>query len=166
MMFTEEFEIMKLLSEKYGDEVRIFFESPESIDEILRFEQETGIRLPDDLRAFYKLTNGFDSLMAYMDLWSLETVREHFHEGYNDWIDEGDHDRYIVLGSDGSCSYLLMEIATGQYLVYGDEGEVVQVDSLKDLLCWNIEELYDQIRGFVEDETVERYLEKNADRLS
>lgn len=164
MMLTEEFEIMQLLSEKYSDDLRIFFKPQKSLDEILSFEQEMGIRLPDDLREFYKLTNGFDSLMAYMNLWSLETIQEHFQEGYNDWINEGDGDQYLVLGSDGSCGYLLLEIATGQYLSYGDEGEVVHIDSIQDLLCWNIDCLYDHVRDLEEDEVVNRYLERNADR--
>lgn len=164
-MFTEEIEIMNLLSEKYSDDIRIFFKSPKSIDEIISFEKETGIRLPDELRELYKLTNGFDSNIAYMNLWSLETIKKHFNEGYNDWIEEGDSDKYIVLGSDGSCVYLLMETATGKYLSYGDEGEVMPIDSIKDLLCWNIDHIYDSVRDFEGDDKVNNYLERNADRI-
>ncbi|WP_164170106.1 SMI1/KNR4 family protein [Ruminococcus flavefaciens] len=164
-MFTEEIEIMKLLSEKYPDDIRIFFKSPKNIDEIISFEKETGIRLPDDIKKLYNLTNGFDSNIAYMNLWSLETIKRHFNEGYNDWIEEGDSDKYIVLGSDGSCGYLLMEIATGNYLSYGDEGEVMPIDSIKDLLCWNIDHIYDSVRDFEGDDKVNNYLERNADRI-
>jgi len=164
-MFTEEIEIMKLLSEKYPDDIRIFFKSPKNIDEKISFEKETGIRLPDDIKKLYNLTNGFDSNIAYMNLWSLETIKKHFNEGYNDWIEEGDSDKYIVLGSDGSCGYLLMEIATGNYLSYGDEGEVMPIDSIKDLLCWNIDHIYDSVRDFEGDDKVNNYLERNADRI-
>lgn len=164
-MFTEEIEIMKLLSDKYSDDIRIFFEPPKSIDEIITFEQEIGIKLPVELKELYKLINGFDSLMAYMNLWSLETIEDHYNEGYNDWIEEGDGDKYVVLGSDGSCGYLLMEIATGHYFRYGDEGEVTHIDSIKDLMCWNIDFLYDNVRGFEEDERINNYLERNSDRI-
>lgn len=54
-MFTEEIEIMKLLSEKYFDDIRIFYEPPKSIDEITTFEKEIGIKLPVDLKELYKL---------------------------------------------------------------------------------------------------------------
>ncbi len=79
-MFKEEIEIMKLLSEKYFEDIQIDFEAPKKIDEIRTFEQEIGIQLSDELRELYQLTNGFDSLMTYMNLWSLETIREHFNE--------------------------------------------------------------------------------------
>ncbi len=164
-MFKEEIEIMKLLSEKYSEDIQIDFEAPKIIDEIRTFEQEIGIQLSDELRELYQLTNGFDSLMTYMNLWSLETIRERFNEGYNDWIEEDDGNQYIVLGSDGSCGYLLMEIATGHYLKYGDEGEIINIDSIKDLMCWNIDYLYDNVRGFEENEIVNNYLERNADRI-
>lgn len=164
-MFKEEIEIMKLLSEKYSEDIQIYFKTPKTIDEIRTFEQEIGIQLSDELRELYQLTNGFDSLMTYMNLWSLETIRERFNERYNDWIEEGDGNQYIVLGSDGSCGYLLMEIATGHYLNYGNEGEIINIDSIKDLMCWNIDYLYDNVRGFEEDEIVNNYLERNADRI-
>lgn len=164
-MFKEEIEIMKLLSEKYSDDIHIFFETPKNIDEIKTFEQKIGIQLPDELKELYQLTNGFDSLMTYMNLWSLEEIKKHFNEGYNDWLVEVDSDKYIVLGSNGSCGYLLMEIATGHYLRYGDEGEVMHIDSIKDLMCWNIDFLYDKVCDFEEDEKINNYLERNADRI-
>ncbi len=58
-----------------------------------------------------------------------------------------------------------MEIATGHYLKYGDEGEIINIDSIKDLMCWNIDYLYDNVRGFEENEIVNNYLERNADRI-
>ena len=164
-MLKEEIEIMKLLSEKYSEDIHIFFETPKKIDEIRTFEQEMGIQLSDELRELYQLTNGFNGFMTYMNLWSLETIREHFNEGYNDWIEEGDGNKYIVLGSDGCCGYFLMEITTGHYLKYGDEGEITNIDSIKDLMCWNIDALYDNVRGFEENEIVNNYLDRNADRI-
>lgn len=166
-MFKEEIEIMKLISEKYSEEIHIHlhFEAPKKIDEIKAFEQEIGVQLPDELRELYQLTNGFNGFMTYMNLWSLETIRENFNEGYNDWIEEGDGNQYIVLGSDGACSYFLMEIATGHYLRYGDEGEVLYIDSIKDLMCWNIDNLYNNVRDFEENEIIENYLDRNADRM-
>ena len=148
IMLKEEIEIMKLLSEKYSENIQIHFEAPKKIDEIRTFEKKIGIQLSAELRELYQLTNGFNSFMTYMDLWSLEMIIEHFNEGYNDWIEEDDGNRYIVLGSDGPCGFLLMEITTGHYLKYGDEGEITNIDSIKDLMCWNIDALYDNVRGF------------------
>ena len=39
------------------------------------------------------------------------------------------------------------------------------IDSIKDIMCWNIDSLYENVRDFETNETVEAYLEKNADRL-
>ncbi len=164
-MLKEEIEIMKLLSEKYSEDIHIDFETPKKIDEIRTFEQEIGIQLSDELRELYQLTNGFCSLMTFMNLWSLERIREHFNEGYNDWFEEGDGNKYIVLGSDGSCEYFLMEIATGHYLKYSDEGEVTNIDSIKDLMCWNIDHLYDKVRDFEKNEVINNFLDRNADRI-
>ena len=161
----EEIEIMQLIAEKYSEEIRIFFEPSKSISEINTFEQTSGISLPDELREFYQLAGGFDCITAYMNLWSLETVAEHFAEGYNDWFEEGDGGNYVVLGSDGAGSYLLMRLADSHFLRYGDEGEVMEIPSLKDLLCWNIAEFYEIIQESGEDERVADYLERNADRL-
>ena len=58
-----------------------------------------------------------------------------------------------------------MEITTGHYLKYGDEGEITNIDSIKDLMCWNIDALYDNVRGFEENEIINNYLERNADRI-
>lgn len=105
----EEIEIIKLLADKYSDDIDIDLYEPESIEEINSFEQSTGVSLPDELKEFYQLIGGFDSLMAYMQMWSLKDIEERYHEGYCDWIEEGDSDRYIVLGSTGGGEYLLME---------------------------------------------------------
>lgn len=161
----EEIEITKLIADNYGDEISISFEPPKSIGEINEFEQTSGISLPGELREFYQLAGSFDSITAYMNLWSLETVAEHFAEGYNDWFEEGDGGNYVVFGSDGAGSYLLMRLADNHFLRYGDEGEVTDIPSIKDLMCWNIAEFYDIIQESGEDEQIADYLERNADRL-
>lgn len=164
-MFKEEIDLMKLLSNQYSEDIQIYFGTPKSMDDIKEFEKEIGFRLPLELEELYQLTNGFDGFMTYMNLWSLETIKEHYDKGYNDWFEEGDGNQYIVLGSDGAGGYLLMEIATGHYLKYGDEGEVTHISSIKDLMCWNIDCLYDNVRGFEENERINHYLERNADRI-
>ncbi len=161
----EEIEIIKLIAENYSEEIGISLEPPKSISEINEFERTSGISLTDELREFYQLAGGFDSITAYMNLWSPETVAEHFSEGYNDWFEEGDGGNYVVLGSDGAGSYLLMRLADGHLLRYGDEGEVMDISSLKDLMCWNIAEFYEVIQESGEDERVAGYLERNSDRL-
>lgn len=161
----EEIEIIKLLADKYSDDIDIDLYEPENIETINSFEQSTGVSLPDELKEFYQLIGGFDSLMAYMQMWNLEDIKERYHEGYCDWIEEGDSDKYIVLGSTGGGEYLLMEKATGNYLRYGDEGEVMNIPSIKDLMCWNIDSMYEQVSGFEEDDTINDYLQRNSDRL-
>ena len=70
-----------------------------------------------------------------------------------------------MLGSTGGGEYLLMEKANGNYLRCGDEGEVMDIPSIKDLMCWNIDSMYEQVSGFEEDDTINNYLQRNSDRL-
>lgn len=164
-MFKEEIRLMKLLSEKYSDDIDIDFGEAKSKDEIDEFEEATGVKLTDELKELYQESNGFDGLMTFMNFWDLETIEENYKAGYNDWIEEGDGNKYIVLGSTGGGEYFLLEISNGHYLRYGDEGEVMPIDSIKDIMCWNIDSLYENVRDYESDEIIEAYLGKNADRL-
>lgn len=74
IMLKGEIKIMKLLSEKYSENIQFHFETPKKIDEIRTFEKEIGIQLPAELTELDQLTNGFNSFMTYMNLWSLEMI--------------------------------------------------------------------------------------------
>lgn len=161
----EELEILLYMAEKYADDVDIRLYAPVSKTEINIFEQRTGIRLTDELKEFYHVSNGLDSRMVIMNLYCLENVEGLYQQGYCDWVEEGDAEDYVLIGSDGGCDYLIMEKATGRILWYGDEGEIRNVETIKNLLCWTIDDLYDNIRDFDEDDRINDYLERNTDRL-
>ena len=86
-MFKEEIALMKLLSEKYSDDIDIDFGEAKSKGEINAFEESTGVKLTEELRELYQESNGFDGFMTYMNFWDLETIEENYKDGYNDWIE-------------------------------------------------------------------------------
>lgn len=161
-MFEEEIALLKRLSENYADEIDIDFGDGASPEEIAVFEQKTGVTLPEEVSALYQKVNGFDGFMTYMNLWDLEMIEKNYKAGYNDWMEEGDGDQYLVLGSTGGGEYLLMEIASTRFLRYGDDGDVMPIPSIKNLMRWNIDTLYENV-SFKADEIIEAYLAKNAD---
>lgn len=161
----EEIEILLFMAEKYADDVDIQLYVPVSDTEINLFEHRTGIRLTDELKEFYRFSNGLDGSIGTMDLYCLENVEGLYKQGYCDWLEENDAENYVLIGSDGGCEYLIMEKATGRIFWYGDEGEIRNVETIKNLLCWTIDDLYDNVRDFDEDDRINDYLERNADRL-
>ncbi len=161
-MFEIEIALLKRLSENYADEIDLDFGVGASPEEIASFEQRTGVTLPEEVRALYEEINGFDGFMTYMNLWDLEMIEKNYKAGYNDWMEAGDGDQYIVLGSNGGGEYLLMESAGGRILRYDDEGDVMPIASIKTLMRWNIDTLYENV-SFEADEVIEAYLAKNTD---
>lgn len=158
-MFEEEITLLKRLSDNYADEINMDFRDGASPEEIAAFEQKTDVILPEEVRALYQEVGGFDGFMTYMNLWDLEMIAQNYKTGYQDWMEEGDGDQYLVLGSTGGGEYLLMEIASGRFLRYGDEGDVMPIPSMRTLLYWNIETLYENI-SYEEDAIIEDYLQK------
>ncbi|MBQ3255792.1 MAG: SMI1/KNR4 family protein [Oscillospiraceae bacterium] len=158
-MFEEEITLLKRLSDNYADEINMDFRDGASPEDIAAFEQETGLILPEEVRALYQEVGGFDGFMTYMNLWDLEMIEKNYKAGYNDWVKKGDGDQYLVLGSTGGGEYLLMEITSGQLLRYGDEGDVMPIPSMRTLLYWNIETLYENVSD-EEDAIIEDYLQK------
>ncbi|MBO5164001.1 MAG: SMI1/KNR4 family protein [Ruminococcus sp.] len=163
----EELEILLHMAEKYADDLNfdISLYVPISNTEINLFEQRTGIRLTDELREFYQFSNGLDASPGTMSLYCLENVEGLYKQGYCDWAEEGDTENYVLIGSDGGCDYLIMEKATGHIFWYGDEGEMRDIETIKDMLCLTIDFLYDNVRDFNEDDRINDYLDRNADRL-
>lgn len=165
IVIKEELEILLYMAEKYADDVDIELYVPVSETEINLFEQRTGIILTDELKEFYHFSNGLDGSIGTMNLYCLENVEGLYKQGYCDWVEENDAEDYVLIGSDGGCEYLIMEKATGHIFWYGDEGEIRDVETIKNLLCWTIDDLYDNVRDFDEDDRINDYLERNADRL-
>ena len=166
IVIKEELEILLYMAEKYADDVDIQLYVPVSKTEINLFEQRTGIRLTEELKEFYHFSNGLDGPIGTMNLYCLENVEGFYKQGYCDWVEEGDAEAYVLIGScESLCEYLIMEKATGHIFWYHEDGEIRNVETIKNLLCWTIDDLYDNVRSFGEDDRINDYLEKNADCL-
>ena len=161
-IFKEEFEILLYLAEKDEDydEIQLKMYVPLTIEEISAFENRTGIKLTEELKAFYQITNGYQTFVK-TSFDCLEQVEQFYNIGYGDWSEEGDSEDYVVLGSDGVGYYLLMKLETGEIIQCDDEGELTNFGTLKEFLYNEIYELSDCFEAAANDEKVNDYLERN-----
>ncbi len=161
---AEELEIIKYIAEKYEDDAEVELFVPHSEEEIKAFEERAGISLNDELRQFYLFTNGLCG-MSIVEIHDLENVEGYYKMGYSDWAEEGDSEKYVWIGGDGGYTCLLMEKETGKLFRYYEEDDIIGVESFKDELLWTISDIYENICDNGEDEIIEEYLKRNAERM-
>lgn len=161
---AEELEIIKYIAEKYEDDAEVELFVPHSEEEIKAFEERAGISLNDELRQFYLFTNGLCG-MSIVEIHDLENVEGYYKMGYSDWAEEGDSEKYVWIGGDGGYTCLLMEKETGKLFRYYKEDDIIGVESFKDELLWTISDIYENICDNGEDEIIEEYLKRNAERM-
>ena len=58
-----------------------------------------------------------------------------------------------------------MEKETGKLFRYYEEDDIIGVESFKDELLWTISDIYENICDNGEDEIIEEYLKRNAERM-
>ncbi|MBP5607877.1 MAG: SMI1/KNR4 family protein [Lachnospiraceae bacterium] len=159
-ILKEELEILLYMDEKYPDLMSLeLFEGAGSIA-ISLFEERTGIKLTDELKALYMFSNGMDVDRSTLRFENLEIVEREYKQGYCDWSKEGDADDYLLIGSViGDGEYLCMEKKTG-HIFWHDEGNMTDYISVGNILEWIIEFIYD---GYLQngDEKIESFLKKS-----
>jgi SMI1 / KNR4 family (SUKH-1) len=124
---------------------------PAPKEKILELERLLGEKLPDDLRAFYEITNGWYSIDGrYMDIEPVEEVIT----GLND----SENKRMCLLGTSGQNDFyifLYTKVATGNHLCFilEDWFEEVQIseDNSKDLSPSFREKLLSANEGLFEE---------------
>ncbi|MBR3102898.1 MAG: SMI1/KNR4 family protein [Lachnospiraceae bacterium] len=156
----EEIENIIYMAETYPEEMNVFFYEPTNTTSIAMFEARTGIRLPDDLKALYLLTNGLDIEHATLLFYPLEVVEQDYNLGYCDFVKEGDAGDYLLLGDvigDGEC--VIMHKESGHISRYF-EGNMGNFKSVKEVLFWIIEWIYEGWIGNGTDARLDEYLSK------
>jgi hypothetical protein len=152
-LFSEAIEILLHLAKTYRDSFRLWLYVPVSAAEVAAFEQRTGIKLTEELRALYQFTNGLEWNCGYIRIMELDQVEKHLSDRY-EW---GDSRHYVWLGSrvgDGEGIYL--DLDSGNVITVF-EAEVTQYDSLTEILETIIDTF---VECEVEDERMDTYLKK------
>ncbi len=134
MSFSEEFELLTHLAEKYPDEIRLQFYVPSDEDTIRGFESRVGT-MTDELRALYRFTNGFSLDAGSLEIYPLETVERESHYEY-EWGNEED---YLVIGDMiGDGELIILDRRTG-HIITNDHGEIDDHETLSDLIDYIID---------------------------
>ncbi len=156
--FREEMELLLYMTQKYPDMMPIDFYAPLSSTTIAMFEDRTGIRLPEQVKALYRFSNGLDIERQTLLFEPLELVEKEYNMGYCDWAKEGDANDYLLLGSViGDGQYLGLHKASG-HIFWHDHGNMTDYDTVKNLLHWAIEFIYEGYLGKGTDARVDAYL--------
>ena len=156
--FREEIEILLYMSKKYPQEMQIEFYEPLSNTTIAMFEERTGIRLPKEVRALYRFSNGLDIERETLYFEPLELIEREYNMGYCDWAEEGDANDYLLIGSViGDGEYLALHKKTG-HIFWHDEGDMTDYNTVENLLAWAIEFIYEGYIGKGEDARIDAYL--------
>ena len=112
MSFSEEFELLTHLAEKYPDEIRLQFYVPSDED-----------------------TNGFSLDAGSLEIYPLETVERESHYEY-EWGNEED---YLVIGDMiGDGELIILDRRTG-HIITNDHGEIDDHETLSDLIDYIID---------------------------
>ena len=156
--FREEIELLLYLSQTFPDQLQIDFYTPLSNTSIAMFEERTGIRLPEEVKALYRFSNGLDIDSQTLLFEPLELVEKEYNMGYCDWAKEGDANDYLLLGSViGDGQYLGLHKASG-HIFWHDHGDMTDYDTVQNLLHWAIEFIYEGYLGKGTDARVDAYL--------
>ena len=156
-ILKEQLDIILYMAEKYPDLMNLeLYEGASSLS-ISLFEERTGIKLTDELKALYMFSNGMDIDRCTLRFENLEIIEREYRQGYCDWAKEGDANDYLLIGSViGDGEYLCMEKKTG-HIFWHDEGEMTDYIDVGFILDWVIDFIYD---GYLQngDEKIETYL--------
>ena len=158
-IFKDEFKVLLYMAEKYPEEMNLTLYDPVSELSINLFEERTGIKLTEELKALYKFTNGLDADRCTLEFEPLEIIEREYKRGYSDWAKEGDANDYVYIGSViGDGEYLCMEKKSG-HIFWHDCGEMTDYISVENILYWLIEFVYE---GNISngDQIIEEYLKK------
>lgn len=155
--FAEEIRILRYMCMKYPNEVQMDLYDPASEITISLFEQRLGVRLPDEVHALYGFANGMDLCGMTLSFDSLHIIEGLYRRGYGDFVQEGDRNDYIIMGSViGDGGAVLLEKKTG-YLLRYDEGRLTNFYGVTSLLKWLIDFVFDGYIGN-DDPVIKGYL--------
>ena len=156
-ILKEQLDIILYMADKYPDLMNLELHEGASSLTISLFEERTGIKLTDELKALYMFSNGMDVDRCTLRFEDLDIIEREYRQGYCDWAKKGDADDYLLLGSViGDGEYLCMEKKTG-HIFWHDVGEMTDYKDVAFILDWVIDFIYD---GYLQngDEKIERYL--------
>lgn len=153
----ENLEMLLYMAKKYPDQMGLCLYEGASSLTISLFEERTGIKLTDELKALYMFSNGMDVDRSTLIFDNLEIIERDYKKGYCDWLKEGDADDYLLIGSViGDGEYLCMEKKTG-HIFWHDEGEMTDYIDAGSIIDWAIRFIYE---GYIDDgdEKILKYL--------
>ncbi len=158
--FKEAIEILMYMADKYPEEMQLAFYEPASDTTLALFEERTGIRFTEELKALYRFSNGLDiGMWSLLTFESLEQIEREYNMGYCDWAKEGDANDYLLIGDViGDGEYLALHKESG-HIFWHDEGNMTDYQTVENLLQWAIGFIYEGNIGKGDDPRIDRYLE-------
>lgn len=149
--FAEEMELFLHLAKTHPDDIRLKLYKPVSASTIEEFELRNNIKLTDELKMLFLLTNGFRTSAGHIDIGSLDFIERYLNVEW-EW---GDTKNNLYIGDMiGDGEIILLDRDSGN-IKTNDHGDETDYGDLTTLLSCVICDFLD---GEIQDEKLDAYI--------